>query len=220
MKRIIAPRITFLLILSVVFTSLLSCNEDTILNADIVPVGDTVNSIIIPDTLTIFTKTVLDDSAVTGDSLYVSGLTVNHALGILSTDIYSGKTKAGIYFQVVQPSLNFNFPVAPDSAVLVLPYAGFTWGDTTSAFQSQTFNVHEITGDFPKNKIYINRSEVAYDPTVIGTATIASYQSTKDSVSDVGADRPAQFSSLRAAALPGRHGGAVAGRHRAPDPHW
>lgn len=190
MKRISTSFITFSLFVFIAVTSLISCKEDTILNADIVPVGDTVHSIIIPDTLTIYTKTVLDDSAVTGDSIYVSGLTVNHALGVMSTDIYSGRTTAGIYFQIVQPSLNFAFPAPPDSAVLILPYAGFTWGDTTSGFLSQTFNVHEITGDFPKGKIYSNRSEVAYDATVIGTGTVSSHQSTLDSVSDLGVNRP------------------------------
>ena len=189
MKRISASSITFLFIVFTALTASIGCNEDTILNADIVPAGDTVNSIILPDTLTIYTKTILDDSTVTGDSLYISGLSVNHALGVMTTDIYSGKTAAGIYFQIVQPSLNFAFPVAPDSAVLILPYAGFTWGDTTSAFQPQTFNVHEITGDFPKNKIYTNRSEVAYDAAVIGTATVVSYESTKDSVKDLDVNR-------------------------------
>lgn len=185
MKRVSAVCITLLLWVSFG----LGCKEDTILNADIVPVGDTVNSIIIPDTLTIYTKTVLDDSAVTGDSIYVSGLTVNHALGVLSTDIYSGKTTAGIYFQIVQPSLNFAFPATPDSAVLILPYSGFVWGDTTSGFQPQSFNVYEITEDFPKNKIYSNKSEVAHDAAIIGTGTVSTYESTKDSVSDMDVNR-------------------------------
>ncbi len=192
MKRSTTTRITFFLLSLISFTALFSCKEDTIIDANLVPAGDTINSIIIPDTLTIYTKTILDDSAVTGDSIYIAGVPINHAMGTIATDPYSGKTTAGIFFQVIQPSLNFTFPVAPDSAVLILPYARFTWGDTT-VLTPQTFNVHEVTGDFPKNKIYTSKSDVAYDPQILGSTTITSYDKLDDSVTDLGANKQAHL---------------------------
>src|SRR5690606_39293688 len=78
----------------------------------------------------IYTKTVRTDSFVTSNS--INGVPVYHALGTVN-DPFSGKTNAGFYFQIIPPSLGYGFPQTPDSVVLVLPYAGFTWGDTTSS---------------------------------------------------------------------------------------
>ncbi|HTN46816.1 MAG TPA: DUF4270 family protein [Flavipsychrobacter sp.] len=193
MKHIIA-RIPFLAAIFAFVTGLYSCNEDTILNANLVPSGDTVNSIIIPDTITIYSKTVMSDSALT--SLTVSGLTIHHALGNLVTDPYSGKTKAGIYVQVVPPQLNFKFPenTTIDSAVLILPYSGFTWGDTTGLLP-QEFTVHEISDSLIKNDSvkYYSESVVAFNPEVLGTGSINSYAGLKDSVSDNGSKRAPHF---------------------------
>jgi len=191
LKRNIATHISILSIFCVVFL-VFGCKEDTILNANLVPAGDTVNTLIIPDTFTIYTKTFFDDSAKTGDSVYVSGLPIYHALGSLVTDPYSGNTNAGIYFQVVQPSLNYTFPATPDSAVLILPYAGFTWGDTTGLL-SQTFNVHEIADSFPQKRNYYSSYQVAYNPEVIGSFSISDYNKLKDSVSDMGTNRDPHF---------------------------
>lgn len=184
-SRIVLSAFSFISIAS--FTS---CNEDTILNANIVPAGDTINSIILPDTITIYTKTVMDDTAKTGDSIFISGMPIYHALGTVSSDPYFGKTTAGIYFQVVPPKLTYTFPVAPDSAFLILPYAGFTWGDT-AALMSQSFNVHEVSDSFPQKKNYFNYSQVAYYPEVIGSTTISNYNTLKDSVQDLGTNKQA-----------------------------
>lgn len=187
-------RITLFLSVSTFFiASIFGCKEDTILNANIVPSGDTINSIILPDTITIYTKTVRSDSAKTGDSIYVAGLPIYHALGTLTTDPYFGKTTAGIYFQVVPPKLTYTFPATPDSAFLILPYAKFTWGDTTSSMMPQTFNVHEIADSFPQKKNYYSYTQVAYKPEVIGTTTISNYSTLKDSVKDLGVNTQAHL---------------------------
>ncbi len=158
------------------------CKEDTILNADIVPVGDTVNTIIVPDTITILSKTVFDDSAIT--SLTSSGVPVYHALGTLTTDPYAGKTNASIYFQIIPPSLGYVFPKDPDSAVLVLPFSGYAWGDTLTSFP-KTFRVYEVanTDSLSRDSIYYSFTNKAVDRSnLLGSAT-ADFRSLKDSVS-------------------------------------
>lgn len=183
MRQHNATRITLILLLASLLTTF-GCNEDTILNANLIPAGDTVNTEIIPDTLTIYTKTILDDSALTGDSIYISGLDVFHALGTVATDPYSGVTTAGIYFQVIQPLLTYTFPETPDSAVLILPYSGFTWGDTLG-LMSQSFNVYEISDSFPQARNYYSSYDVAHYSEVLGTFTISDYYALDDSVVDL-----------------------------------
>lgn len=190
MKRTLATRITLSFILASLAT-IMGCKEDTILNANLIAAGDTVNTEIIPDTLTIYTKTVMDDSAMTGDSIY-AGITINHALGTIVTDPYSGVTNASIYFQVVQPKLTFTFPKTPDSAVLILPYSGFTWGDTTGLIP-QSFNVYEIADSFPQKRNYYSSYNVAHNSEVLGSFFISNYNTLNDSVTDLGVKQPAFF---------------------------
>lgn len=163
-----------------VCTLFASCKEDTILNSSLVPVDDTINTIIVPDSITILSRTFFDDSLIT--SYTVSGLPVFHALGSSVNDPYTGKTNASIYFQIVPPALNYTFPADPDSAVLVLPYAYFTWGDTASIIP-QTFNVYEVTDSLFKDSTYYSKTDKAVDKSnLLGTATITSFHSIKDSV--------------------------------------
>lgn len=171
-----------------------SCKEDTILGANLVSAGDTAFVAQIPDTLTVYTKTVRTDSFVTSNS--ISGLPIYHALGTV-IDPYSGKTNAGFYFQLVPPSLGYGFPKTPDSAVLILPYSGFTWGDTTASNTGIQIKVYEVAGtdSIPKSDTFYNFSKTAVDPNPIGTAAIgfnhaANHQSVKDSVNVLGVNRP------------------------------
>lgn len=164
-----------------------SCKEDTILDANIVPVGDTANIIVLDDTLTILSRTVLDDSFAT--SLSVSGIPIYHAVGRLTSDInYSGDINASMYLQVIPPSTGFKFPKAPDSAILILPYAGFTWGDTTVNTQ-QTLRVYEVTDPLSKDSVYYNFTDKGVDrSTELGNAMI-SYNTIKDSIMVDGVER-------------------------------
>lgn len=156
--------------------SLLGCKEDTILDANVIPVGDTANTVAVNDTLLILTKTVFDDSLVT--SLSTSGVPIIQALGTINNQItgdpYSGKTNASIYLQVVPPTLGFTFPKTPDSAVLILPYAGFTWGDTTATHATQTFNVYEIADSLSTGVTYYSSTNKTVDrSSLLGSATIS-----------------------------------------------
>lgn len=189
MKHSVLTFITGIILSTWVFVSVSSCKEDTILNASLVPVGDTINTVVIPDTLTILSRTFFDDTLVT--SLSISGIPIYHALGSLSAtaDPYSGKTNASFYFQIIPPALNYTFPATPDSAVLILPYGYFTWGDTSSIIP-QTFNVYEVTDTLTKDTTYYSNTEKAVDKTnLLGSVTISSYATLKDSVNVAGINR-------------------------------
>lgn len=88
----------------------------------------------------------------------VSGVPIYHGLGNLTTDPVSGTLKSSIYLQVIPPSNGFKFPKEPDSAVLILPYGGFTWGDTLSTI-GQTFRVYEVTEPLSKDSTYYTFTE-------------------------------------------------------------
>lgn len=144
------------------------------------PVDDTINTVIVPDSITILSRTFFDDSLIT--SFSVSGVPIFHALGSVVNDPYTGKTNASIYLQIIPSALNYTFPATPDSAVLILPYSRFTWGDTTSIIP-QSFNVYEVTDSLFKDSTYYTKTEKAVDKTnLLGTATISSYKSIKDSI--------------------------------------
>ncbi|RYZ56427.1 MAG: DUF4270 family protein [Sphingobacteriales bacterium] len=166
-----------------------SCKEDTILNADIIPAGDTV-SLSTTDSITILTKTVFDDSFITSQS--VTGIPLYHPIGTVATDPYFGKSHAASYFQVIPPTLGFTFPKTPDSAFIILPYSGFTWGDTTDPNATQTFTVYEVTDSLSRDSVYYNFTNKAVDRSaagVIGSVTV-SLKAVKDSMERNGKLRP------------------------------
>jgi hypothetical protein len=127
-----------------------SCKEDTILDANLLSSNDLANAYALPDTITILTKTVLDDSLVTSG---ITGGPILHAIGRVATDDYFGKTNAGMYVQFVPPALGFTFPKKLDSAVLILPY-NFTWGDTTATNVTQAFHVYKISDSLSIDSTY------------------------------------------------------------------
>lgn len=105
------------------------------------------------DTLTILTRVVYDDSVITSKSN--TGYFILHGLGHV-TDPFAGKTDASLYFQVVPPSSSFTLGEGGviDSAVLVLPYSGTTWGDSTAAAPAQQYRVYQIGEVLNKDTSY------------------------------------------------------------------
>jgi hypothetical protein len=162
-----------------------SCKEDTILGASVVPVSDTAYTLRIEDTLTILSKTVIDDSIVT--SLSLTGVPTFHGVGNVTTDPYFGNTEASMYFQVIPPSLGYVFPKKPDSAVIILPYARFTWGDTTATNIPQTFSAYELTDSLSKDSTYYSFTTKSFGP-LLGSTTI-SFPAIKDTVTILGTKR-------------------------------
>lgn len=136
-----------------------SCNEETIIPAKIAPGNNLINLIEVPDTFTIISKSIYIDTLNT--SAKFDGLRIIKAAGTVN-DPYFGKTNAGIYFQVLPPSNDFTFSsnaYTIDSAVLVLPYTRFSWGDTANP-QNQKFTVYELTEDLSiDNTYYSNQTK-------------------------------------------------------------
>lgn len=155
-------------------TLLNSCKENTVIRTDIVPAVDNI-TVFGTDTLTLFTKTVKDDSVITNG--YSSGLNVFMGAGNISSDPYFGKTAAGFYFQVRPPQDNYSFDKSKfqiDSAVLILPYSGFSFGDTTNSAGSQTFKAYRLTEPIYFDTIYYAHSPAkTVDPNPIASANIS-----------------------------------------------
>lgn len=133
------------LVPAVMMLFLYSCKEGSIVKADIAPGNDQVGIIKVPDNFfDIITKTAFIDTLNTSDN--ISGVRVIHGAGTV-VDPYFGKTNAGIYFQVLPPTNNFIFSskqYTMDSAYVVLPFTGFSWGDTLNP-ATQSFNLYELT---------------------------------------------------------------------------
>ncbi len=120
-------------------TAMYGCKESTVINSNLLSSADNINTVTFPDTLSVITRTVYDDSVVT--SYNVSP--VYAGLGTVN-DPYFGRTSAGMALQVVPPSTSYSFGSVPDSAVLILPYSSFSWGDTTAGNAPQQFTVYRL----------------------------------------------------------------------------
>jgi len=137
------------------------------INANLLPGPDNIHTVTLPDTLPVISRTVFDDSIITSFNIapvYAGAGTVN--------DPYFGRTSAGLYLQVVPPSTSYSFPAMPDSAVLILPYSGFSWGDTASGNTPQRFTVYRVLENMSLDADYYSFQRLSVDRgNPLGTAT-------------------------------------------------
>jgi hypothetical protein len=123
-----------------------SCRENTLINAKLSPANNAIG--VFGTTLSTVTRTFYNDSVQTSMNFDGTGIPVVQAVGKLA-DPFFGDMTAATFFQVT-PS-NFTDAVYPggsgsiDSAVLVLPYSGYSYGDTTNVTQTQTYQVFYMT---------------------------------------------------------------------------
>lgn len=136
------------------------CKEDTIIKAGIAPASDDIFSNAIGDTLTIISKTVEDDSIATGFTPTTTNIV--HAAGV-TNDAFFGRTNWGIYMQVVPTASNLTLASTPDSAVLILPYSGFSWGDTNNKNASLEYVVYRVTESMSRDTLYYSKDKKAVD---------------------------------------------------------
>lgn len=141
-----------LLVLSV----LAGCGEDSIIGTSLVPVDDSINTTSVE--VHLLARSVYDDTVITA-FLDLGSVLVGTAqgIGVVTTDPYGGSVTAGTYFSVVPPSGGFDIDTAGlriDSAVLVLPYVGFAWGDTSSSTPGQRWSVYRVTDDLTPDTFY------------------------------------------------------------------
>ncbi len=176
--------------------SLSACKENTILNANVLPSGDSLNTITLPDTFTVQTRTVYEDSFITSFQRVLAGTNkiVGSSFmgaGTVTGDPFFGKTFTAIAFEPAPVTANFTFGNNPriDSAVLVLPYSGFSWGDTLSA-PGIRYRVYRLAAALGVNDsvIYGNRVPSVDRSQLLGEKTTY-LADLKDSVSVGGSNK-------------------------------
>lgn len=151
--------ISSILLLAASLAAFTGCKEDTIVKASVAPGDNGLGTELVPDTLTINASNVFADKLKTSEK--ISGIPVVHALGTI-VDPYLGTTNAGIYMQVLPTTAGFRFVAegtnyTVDSAVLILPFYGFAWGNRTDP-KPQKFRVYRIdeamstTADYYSNQ--------------------------------------------------------------------
>ncbi len=110
-------------------------------------------AVLMVDTFTVATATVLSDSfATSADTALLVGQLAN---------AYTGKLRAGAFASLTYAPTNLPDleRIRFDSLVLVLPYA-FSYGDTTRLF---SLNLHRLTADFDETKTYYNEDGLPYE---------------------------------------------------------
>ncbi len=166
------------LVLFLALLSAASCREDAIVNTDLVIDRDSI-ALTIRNDVPFTAANTVDDSLITSYLFTTNGVLNSLAgLGTISTDPLFGRTDAAIYLQIAPPSGGFSFDAGGliiDSAVLVLPYSGFSWGDTSGSTPGQIVRVHPVSGELTRegSKLYLSNeaTPVSLD-TVYGQRTV------------------------------------------------
>ncbi len=133
------PIIMFLFIVAIITGS---CKENTLINAKVSPSSNQIN--VYQTSLACITHTYFDDTAQTSTDL--SGVPIYQAVGSV-TDPFFGTMTGATFFQVIPAITSGSFfdLNSIDSAILVLPYSGFTFGDTGNTTLTQTYQVFYMT---------------------------------------------------------------------------
>lgn len=177
--------------LGIGFFSWQSCKERTTTKPDLIPTVDNIHTFqLSPDSLNISMNTRVFDSVKT--NVFNANSSPLVALGEILNDPFFGSFSAGVYTQFVPPVANFSFPSPSsatfDSAVLALPYSGFSYGDTSNASGNlMGYKVFRVTQPMSLNDSNdYTFTDYTYDPSAIGGGTY-SFKSLTDSFS-VGGD--------------------------------
>lgn len=149
------------------------CKEDTIVKANVAPGSNSLGTVLVPDTFAINAGNVFADKLKTSEK--VSGIPVVHALGTV-VDPYFGTTNAGIYMQVLPTTAGFRFVAegssyTVDSAVLILPYYGFAWGNRTNP-KAQNFRVYRVDEPMSNTAEYYSNQHLKVRNTPLADVTI------------------------------------------------
>lgn len=155
------------------------CKEDTIVKANIAPGNNNLGTEYIGDTMTVNTTNVFLDALNTSER--ITGLPIVQALGTI-VDPFLGKTNAGLYFQVLPTVNDFSFSAGQyevDSAVLILPYSGFGWGNRTNP-KPQKFKVYRINQALDYNSTYYSNQDLAVRNELLGEAIVNLETALKD----------------------------------------
>lgn len=157
------------------------CRENTLINSKIVPSGSSIG--VYDTSLNLITHTKYDDTIVT--SYNIGGLAIYQGVGIIA-DPFFGVMTGSTYFQVVPNSFNSalydNQDI--DSAVLVLPYSGYTYGDTnTTVSQTQAYQVFYMADSIAYDANYYASYSKPLDPTPLSDVTTIDLKRMSDTFS-------------------------------------
>ena len=150
--------VLFYVLIAIVINS--GCKENTLINSKVSPSN---NSAGVYDTfLSCITHTYYDDTVVT--SAHYGGIPVYEGLGTY-TDPFFGTMIASTYFNVIPSDYSALTDSLIDSAILVLPYSGLTYGDTITQTLTQTYQVFYMLDTIGINSNYYAYSTKPIDVT-------------------------------------------------------
>lgn len=156
------------------------CKEDTIVKADVSPGDNDLGTQTVADTFTVITKSVLIDRLKTSEK--IEDFPVVQGLGTITDDFF-GKTNAGLYFQVLPNVVDFQFAAGGytiDSAVLILPYSGFSWGNRTDP-KPQNFKVFRLEQGMNVDQDYYSNEDLTIG-TQLADVTVDMASAIKDTI--------------------------------------
>ncbi len=137
MKRQLFSLSYFVLALTAFVVLVSGCRENTLIRSKVLPANDTVG--IRTVALPCITHTYYDAFAIT--STDIGGIPIYQGVGVY-TDPFFGVMTGSTYFQVTTNDYyNVFSDMKIDSAVLILPYSGFTYGDTGNTSLTQSYQV-------------------------------------------------------------------------------
>ncbi len=125
------------------------CRENTIINSKVSPA---TNSVGVFDTnLSCITHTYFYDSIQTNANF--GGIPIFQGVGTY-TDPFFGSMTAATYFNVIPQDYTPLDTTLIDSAVLILPYSGFAYGDTVTQTLTQSYQVFYLLDTVGIGSIY------------------------------------------------------------------
>lgn len=139
----------------------MACEDPLKIGSELLPDGSQAG-VFFSDTFTVRSSTVLLDSIQTsGTTALLLGRYTDPALGVV---------EARSFLQLA-PDTGDTLKADPkavyDSLVLVLPYNGFSYGDTT---RYQNVSVHRLTDTLNNSKVYLNTSNAPFEAAALGRA--------------------------------------------------
>ncbi len=140
----------------------IGCRENVLINSKVSPAINTIG--VYSVNLNCITHTYYDDTTVTSTNF--SGVPINQAVGTY-TDPFFGTMAGATYFQVIQadPGAGIFDDAIIDSAILVLPYSGYTMGDLSNTTATQTYQAFYMTQPISHDSAYSSYETKGIDAT-------------------------------------------------------
>lgn len=178
--KTIFNKVSIAILLSVGCCFWISCKEQTATPGDLIPEIDNIHTFGLEAE---FFNPSLNVAVL--DSLITSDYKTNLAgIGKVVNDPFYGSLTEGMFFQVVPPVAFFKFPngAVLDSAFIMLPYSGYSYGDEHSPSTNyQHLNIYQITEPFNKSTEYYSFQSLMFNNQRIGGGTY-SLQDLRDTV--------------------------------------